>query len=139
MAESIMLSCTCSKCQALCAHKPGWFKPGEAEKVANFLGITLQELFNSHLMPDSWELPDGSIQTLSPAIKGQEPGEYMEGSALGECVFFKDGLCSIHAVKPYECRSAGHTPIPSMHRAVAISWIQHQDQIEALRMNLSGK
>lgn len=127
-------SCTCAECQALCSHKPGWFIPGEVEKVAEFLSITLQELFDRHLMPDSWELDTGSILTLSPAIKGTKPGTYLS-FAGGECVFFEAGRCSIHGVKPYECRMAGHIHSPTMHEEAAMSWVSHQAQIADLERN----
>lgn len=129
-------SCTCDECKAMCKNKPGWFKPGEAEAVAAFLGVNLQELFNTHLMPDSWELDDGSIKTLSPAIQGRKPGEYQYWST-GQCVFFQDGCCKIHAVKPYECRQAIHgAGNTGVHEEVALSWVDNQDQIDILRQNL---
>lgn len=127
-------SCACEKCQAVCSHKPGWFIPGEVEKVADFFSITLQELFDRYLMPDSWEPDTGSIRTLSPAIKGEKPGTYLP-FAVGECVFFEGGRCSIHGVKPYECRMAGHIFNPTIHEEVGMSWVSRQDQIGDLEGN----
>jgi Fe-S-cluster containining protein len=136
MTKSTQESCTCANCQAQCKHKPGWFKPGEPEKVAEFLGLTLQELFSQYLMPDSWELAEGSLLTLSPAIKGKKPGEYLSW-AQGECVFLKEGLCSIHAVKPFECRMVTHdTRGGVFHQEAGLAWAGHQDQIATLRENL---
>ena len=138
MTQPTLASCMCAVCQEQCTHKPGWFKPGEAEKVAEFLRIDLQELFDQYLMPDSWELPRDSIRTLSPAIKGKKPGQRL-AYAAGECVFFKEGRCTIHPVKPYECLHATHSPDGTdPHEEVALSWADHQEQIETLQDNFLG-
>lgn len=129
--------CMCPVCKSMCQYKPGWLKPGEAENIAQFLGISLQELFNRYLMPDSWEIRSNSIRTLSPAIKGKSPGKYLS-YAVGECVFFKDGLCTVHEVKPYECRVAIHSPTHfNHHEEVGLSWADHQEQILTLQDNSS--
>lgn len=137
MNKSEHASCTCAICQAQCKRKPGWFKPGEAEKVAEFLGMSLEDLFSQYLMPDSWELENASILTLSPAIKGMEPGVHLSWAG-GECVFFKEGRCSIHSVKPYECRTASHLEGEcSTHFEVALSWVAHQGQVLKLQEAVS--
>jgi len=119
----------------MCKNKPGWFKPGEAERVAEFLGLTLQQLFDQYLMPDSWELDDGNIMLLSPSIKGKEPGRYLSWPN-GECIFLEDGACSIHPVKPYECRQAIHSiDHREDHEVIGLSWKEHQEQVDSLRYN----
>lgn len=45
-------SCKCESCQAACRQKPGWFLPGEAERVAEYLGISLEDLFRTKLAVD---------------------------------------------------------------------------------------
>ena len=47
--------CQCQDCQDACVYKPGWFKPGEIEKVAKYLDVPLEELFKEKLMVDWWE------------------------------------------------------------------------------------
>lgn len=87
-------------------------------------------------MPDSWELDIGNIMLLSPSIKGEKPGQYLSWWANGECVFYKEGHCSIHAVKPYECRQTIHgVDHPGDHEAVGLSWRENQEQVDSLRYN----
>jgi len=50
-------SCTCQDCIIACYHKPGWFAPNEIEKVADFMGISLQQLFDEYLGVDWYVLP----------------------------------------------------------------------------------
>ncbi len=127
--------CKCDKCKSACKQKPGWFKPGEPEKVAEYLGITLKELFDTKLMVDWWE-SDEDVFIIAPAIKDGDIGEEYPANPQGECVFFKDGLCSIHAVKPFECKSYMHTDTDAAkrHEEVKDSWDKkkHQDQIKEL-------
>jgi hypothetical protein len=130
--------CTCPTCQSACIEKPGWFMPGEAEKVAEYLGITLPELFAEHLAIDWWK-DDGdderiidTVFVLAPGIVTAPAGQEYPGYPKGQCRFFKDGRCSIHPVKPFECREAIHgTPsgvVHARHADVAVAWKDHQDQ-----------
>lgn len=132
--------CTCKICVAACRTKPGLFAPGEAEKAAKLLGLTLQQFFDKHLMVDYWTKgADVSHFTLSPAIKEGEPGELFDRDPRGHCVFLKDARCSIHAAKPIECKAAHHDcsrdQVERMHKQVALQWNtkQHQAQIKKLR------
>lgn len=134
-----MTSCTpqsgtCTKCQGACQQKPGWFRPGEAEKVAEYLGLTLQECFDQYLSVDYWVmLSDDDIYVLSPAIvtdDGTTAGLKFPSWPQGTCVFFKDGRCGIHEVKPYECRTwwCGE-PIdadPDRHLNLSQEWLPYQ-------------
>jgi len=106
-----MSECSCQSCQSACTQKPGWFLPGEIEKVSEHLKIPVQELFDNHLGVDWWESEnqEKSIFVLSPAIRNMTPGEEFPGNPIGECVFFENGKCNIHPVKPFECREFIHT------------------------------
>jgi Fe-S-cluster containining protein len=135
-----MSSCTCQSCQGACKRKPGWFKPGEVEAVAAFMGLTLPELFAKHLAADWWEDSEPTF-VLSPGIiRFGEPhvGTEMPGNPLGQCVFYKDGRCSIHKVKPFECRAyhheLTHEQVKTNHRAAFEAWAmpEHQKQIADL-------
>lgn len=130
-----MKSCKCDKCKSACTNKPGWFKPGEPEKVAEYLGISLKELFDTKLMLDWWEA-DEDIFIIAPAIKGGDIGAEYPSNPRGECIFFKNGLCEIHAVKPFECKTYMHnsTDANEHHEQVKDSWDKkkHQDQIKEL-------
>jgi Fe-S-cluster containining protein len=131
-------SCTCWSCRSACSHKPGWFKPGEAEKVAEHLDVSLEELFSTKLQVDWWEADEDTetdIFVLSPAVLHGRPGEEFDADPNGTCVFFVEGRCSIHEVKPFECQEAlGCEPtLPRVaHRGAAMAWVEHQDQIKDL-------
>lgn len=137
-----MSECKCEVCVNACKRKPGWFMPGEAERVAEFLGMTLDELFQQYLMVDYWFRGDGgqdSIFILSPAIKGGRPGTEFPYSPYGKCMFLRDdGLCAIHPVKPHECcemmHSDSHEMSQERHEGIAMAWDakQHQVQITML-------
>lgn len=121
-------SCLCEKCKGYCEHKPGWFLPSEAERVAFYLNVTLEELFNTKLGVDWWEAEE-NIFLLSPATKTGIPGHEFPGNPRGEYIFFQNGLCTIHAVKPYECRESFHAESNNgMHERVANAWNTPESQ-----------
>lgn len=137
--KALTVECSCSTCQKACTHKPGWFAPGEAEAVATHLGLTLEQLFKQHLMVDWHDDVDGvsgDVFLLSPAVDDETPGEEFPGDPRGRCVFYKDGKCSIHAVKPKECREYVHgdssTTVRIRHEVIAAEWVEHQQQIKDL-------
>lgn len=105
-------SCSCNFCVACCENKPGWFDYGEAEKAAEYLGLSLEEFFRTRLSVDAWhydaDMPD--IFVLSPAtVDGQNAGKIYGWKKRGRCTFLtKEGRCEIHPVKPSECKRACH-------------------------------
>lgn len=127
--------CNCKTCKVACLRKPGWFMPGEAEKVAEYLGVSLQELFETRLGVD-WYEGSGDIFLLAPAIHSMSAGEEYPRDPRGRCVFFDKKLCSIHPVKPFECREYHHSEkeetCQGRHRSVADAWREKQSQIETL-------
>ena len=133
-----MMTCTresgtCQYCRDGCDLKPGWFMPGEAEKAAEFMSMTLPEFFAAYLAVDWWE-DEPDIFVLSPAITGEETGTEFPGDPRGRCVLYEDQRCTIHSVKPAECRErwCGDKAAPSMHHDVALAWAGRQDQIAEL-------
>ena len=101
------ISCDCNKCKGACTVKPGWMLPGEAEKIAEHLGITLQELFDDFLLVDYYlSYQKGHKYLLSPALKGKKPGDMTPSNPMGVCIFFDEETehCQIHEVAPYECQ-----------------------------------
>ena len=123
---------TCPTCRSACKRRPGWFMPGQVENVAEFLGISLTELFRTRLIVDYWYSDHQLSPTtfvLSPAtVDGSRPGMV---SALngqrGRCTFLTDDeRCSIHPHKPYECSSwycgATDEEMPLAHVDVARAW-----------------
>jgi len=130
--------CTCDGCVAACKHKPGWLAPGDAEKIAAHLDVPVERLFRERLAIDWWVGGvdgDEDVLVLSPVAVGREPGgEYGEDPG-GWCTFLVNDRCSIHAVKPRECRLVGHPTPPDLHREMARMWETAQDQIVELRKN----
>lgn len=133
-------SCSCSTCQRACLHKPGWFAPGEAELAADYLGLTLQEFFDTYLAADYWPELDGEPQVyvLSPTVTYIPAGTRFAYWQSGQCVFFRNGRCRIHSVKPLECREQHHERTPderhAAHRHLKELWEpgEHQRQIADL-------
>ena len=129
--EGTKESCKCDKCKKACENKPGWFIPGEAERVAEYLNISLEELFRAKLMVDWWVSSPEDIFILAPAIKYEEPGSEYPGDPTGECVFFIDGLCEIHPVKPFECKELFHGE-QALHEETAKTWKDNHNQVKEL-------
>lgn len=130
------MECQCNNCQAACTFKPGWFLPGEAEKAAKLLNMSLQEFFCEYLGVDWWEDTD-DIFVLAPALTSMIPGEEYPARPTGTCVFYgEDGLCKIHEAKPHECRELDHEStqdqIHNRHKATGLAWKNDQKQIEEL-------
>lgn len=103
--------------------------------------MTLQELFDKHLSVEWWEDMRGceSSFVLAPAIAGNhDEGGMASYDPKGRCGFLKDGRCSIHEAKPFECRAYVHTDtkdiVKERHKAVAWAWFkpEHQEQLREL-------
>lgn len=102
--------CTCKHCVSACHVTPGWFLPGEAEKVAKFLKMPFEKFAEKYLIKDhcSNQSASRAPYVWSPRKIGADlptdkirPAHTQE--IQGTCVFLKDDRCSIHKVKPYEC------------------------------------
>ncbi len=137
MTKCTRESGTCRVCQSYCERKPGWFLPGEAEKAAELMGLSLARFFQEYLAVDWWEGEDDSnIFLLSPAITSNPAGEEFPGNPRGTCVFFQRDRCQIHAAKPTECRDALCTDVrnDSIHRQMAEAWDNEtaQEQVRGL-------
>lgn len=139
--------CSCKSCQGKCERRPGWFLPGEAEKAAALKGLSLEEFFKRYLAVDWWEgSGDREILIISPANTSITSGKMFSQNPIGQCIFLKEGLCDIHEAKPYECKSASCSSIDKKsnedvyndHKAVAKSWIQHQEQVKSLLKKTNG-
>ena len=144
-----MADCTCDKCVAACKRMPGWFMPGEAEIVAEFLHLSLKELFKDYLIVNYYDNSsdwDRTTYVLQPAIKPYEDSSrnhrwhtgIVNGWPWGECVFLENDRCGIHAVKPFECKHAmccnSKDTDRITHLDFAKVWCEeeHQEQIEQL-------
>jgi hypothetical protein len=125
--------CQCERCKKACLYCPGWFLPGEAEIAAEYLGLSLQEFFKKYLAVNWWE-DTSDIFVLAPALVGEETGAEYPADPRGQCVFFIDGLCAIHPVKPFECAQlvCDDPNIADRHEGVAKAWAENQTQITEL-------
>jgi Fe-S-cluster containining protein len=131
-----MSECTCNVCQSACENKPGWLLPGEAEKIAKFLNLDLQECFNKYLGVDWYERSEGNIFLLAPAITSMTPGEEYPGDPRGRCIFYKEGRCGVHDVKPHGCAEYIHTltrqEVYAIRDNIVKAWGSNQSQITEL-------
>lgn len=79
---------SCTQCGACCTGAPGRVRVSraEAETIAAFLGLELEE----------WR---------SRFVRTDEDGSWLlRENAKGDCVFFAENRCTIHEVKPGQCR-----------------------------------
>ena len=131
----VKFECTCDICKAACVNKPGWFLPGETEKAAKHLKLSMKKFFNQYLGVDWW-VGSNPIFVLAPAIVGASAGSEYPGDPRGQCVFFTKGLCGIHPVKPFECAqmvcNEREDGSDTRHESVAMKWVDHQAQIVKL-------
>ena len=125
-------TCACEKCVACCKQQPGPLIPGDADRIAEHLGITLGEVKNL-----LWASPGAlarrgnqtvSIKTITPRM------------VKGRCVFLdaKD-RCTIHPVAPFGCAySDVHQSRPeAMSRSMWGHWmIENSDEYKRLRASL---
>ena len=133
-------SCMCEVCRGGCYRVPGRFLPGEAEKVTEYLGISLGKLFQKYLRVGytnffpSLDDFDDNVFLLSPAVVEDPPGQEHPLVPFGTCVFFENGLCKIHPVKPFQCREAFHddTGGKDTWKILREAWKDNQKQIEEL-------
>ncbi|PIR21586.1 MAG: hypothetical protein COV45_02260 [Deltaproteobacteria bacterium CG11_big_fil_rev_8_21_14_0_20_47_16] len=95
--------CECEECQALCRREPGWFMPEEVPYAAAHQGMT-EEAFREQFLQCHHT---DEIDMWSPK---QRPD--------GSCIFFKGGKCTIHSVKPFECRKVFGCESGRRHRRV---------------------
>ena len=134
------IECSCEECTSACHRKPGWFLPEEIKPAAELFGMTEKEFFNKFLSVDYYGneydehgnfIPNGFTFLLSPATNKSQPGEIFPFDPSGTCVFLKDGKCSIHAAKPFECKVYDHRQLISkdIHEHVAKAWLEHKDKI----------
>ena len=104
-------SCWCAECVACCQRLPGWLTPRDVLRLARYLGVTPQSLFETHLAWDYW-CEDGDLpRTWVPVPANAEcaPGNEMPWSMgrRARCdQLTTKGLCSIHEAKPRECAEA---------------------------------
>lgn len=136
------ISCRCVDCQKRCETAPGWFKPKEIEKAANFLGLSVETFFKNFLMIDYWmadNVISNDVFALSPAVVDQETGKiFPVNNRYGQCIFYKKGKCQIHFVKPYECKNVFHNSTNEegqlLHHVVVKAWDRKDYQQQIIKL-----
>ena len=105
----------CVRRGACCKHSPGWFAPGEAERVAELLGLDIGEFVQRYLILDHVMIGNQRVEVFAP-VKVDEEGQPLEGPNArisrvyhfmsGACIFYDAAgkACAIHAARPIECR-----------------------------------
>lgn len=124
------VSCSCEKCAESCHGTPGWFLPGEAERAAESLGVTLQAFFDKYLVVEWWGDVRPWAYLLMPRRVNQPNTIATERDGLwfatGTCALLGPDGCRLAADKrPHECAvartcSPQHTHNP--RRGIAKLW-----------------
>ena len=105
--------CSCEKCKDCCLRLPGIPLPNDVIKIAEYLKMSVLDCLEKYFVVgyregisikgETYE----EIMFVYPAIKGWnnkiETWAYPFNIDHMPCVFFKDGLCEINSVKPFEC------------------------------------
>lgn len=101
----------CNKCGLCCLTRPGGLNKEDVERIAKHLKISVKEFVQDYCVADaisSHELNDG-IFILLLRRKHQEGNTLISWreshSVKTSCVFFIDGDCKIHEIKPHQCAS----------------------------------
>lgn len=85
-------ACSCNKCSHGCTMGSGVLAKGDKEQIAKYLKITEKELEEKYLE---------NVNLFSK--KHYRPK--LEKKPYGKCIFYNNG-CSIHPVKPLQCKVA---------------------------------
>ena len=85
----------CKRCNKCCTFGSGCLADDDVKKIANFLKIKEEELKKKYLE----EIEKFNTKRFRPKILRQ-------GKKYGKCVFLSNDGCTIHKVKPFECKIA---------------------------------
>ncbi len=92
-SEILDLGHNCKQCGHCCSLGSGFLVGDDIKKIARFMKITEKELAEKYL--DEKELFNTRLS---------RPKLITQGKPYGRCIFLKDKRCSIHQVKPFQCR-----------------------------------
>ena len=93
LKKIIELGGECKKCGKCCTFDSGYLVDEDFPKIAKFLGVSEDELKEKYLQKVHMF---GKI-IFKPKVK-------KKGKHYGECIFLKNNKCSIHSVKPLNCK-----------------------------------
>ena len=92
-SEILSLGHNCRQCGHCCSHGSGFLVGEDAKEISKHLKITEEELKQKYL--EEKELFNTKL--LRPKL-------ITKNKPYGKCIFLKDKICSIHKVKPFQCR-----------------------------------
>ena len=108
------VQCSCSACKRLCrpGHtNPGWFAPGQVEKAAEYLKMTVEDFFKKYLIVEYWQCFPQDIDVIAPR-RVHQIGQFRAGSFDNA----PDGTCKLHdsstgcmlpaQIRPIECAAS---------------------------------
>lgn len=93
LKKIIELGGECRQCGSCCSFGSGYLVDEDIPRIADFLGISEKELKEKYLE---------KIHMYGKEIF--KPLQKKKGKQYGECIFLKGKKCSIHKVKPLNCR-----------------------------------
>ncbi|MFT4303691.1 MAG: YkgJ family cysteine cluster protein [Candidatus Woesearchaeota archaeon] len=92
---SLSNPCSCGSCNHGCKMGSGWLIEDDIPKIASFLNVSIENLkkdyLEKHKILNKWMW---------------RPKILCKNKPYGKCIFFKNEKCSIHPVKPLECKVA---------------------------------
>lgn len=101
--------CKCSRCVEAC-RRPAHTEPDDDYWIAELLKVSKKQVLKKFT-----ETPIAIIKLNGQkfVMKGLRPK-----TENGWCVFFKNGLCTIHSVKPFGCKYASCKTTPVEEKEV---------------------
>ena len=94
----------CKKCGSCCKEYPCGLAPNEIYPIAQFLGISIKELFEKYLFADYWVIDYNEPLYITPkrvGDKGFDKAGYHWNIDKRPCIFLtNNNLCQINPVKP---------------------------------------
>ena len=125
-------TCACRTCVQSCYRQPGPLAPGDLERIAEYLGLTIEEA-KKHF----WASPGGMMMVNN---RVHRVGTVTPKRRRGKCVFLDDDdRCRIHPVATAGCALFDtHMPTElAKERGVWLMTAQMEDaQYQALRDEL---
>ena len=93
----------CQQCGRCCETLPCALAPEDLPRIAEYLGLTEEQLFKTCLVLDCVESSQYRNCYVAPARKNSLVGTIVEAGWTFEgspCIFLQEGKCSIDKVKP---------------------------------------
>jgi len=93
--------CDCAKCGAACRSMPGMLAPGDMDRIADFCG---EDTDDQNWVTQHFRASEGAMVVTNEGNHCRIPTIVPKQVPGGNCVFLKEGKCSIHPVSPFGCR-----------------------------------